>query len=52
MAGLEDAVRLILRQGDNLGREVIRKRADQMALSRADRVRPTGDLLMPETVDA
>lgn len=52
MAGLDDAVRLILRNGDGLGREVIRKRAEQMALKRADRVRPTGDLLMPETVDA
>jgi len=52
MAGLEDAVRLILRQGDNVGREVIRKRAEQMALDRADRVRPTAERLMPESVDA
>jgi hypothetical protein len=52
MAGLDEAIKLIMRQGDNLGKEVIRKRADQMALSRAERARPTSDLLMPETPEA
>jgi len=52
MGALESAIRLILREGDDLGRTVIRKKAEQMALPRAKRIQPTAERLLPETEEA
>lgn len=50
--GIEDILKLIVREGEDLGRTVIRKRAEQMALPAAKRVKPTAERLMPETPEA
>ena len=52
MAGIDDAIKLILRGGDDLGRTVIRKKAEQMKLPPPRRVQPTTERLMPETKEA
>jgi hypothetical protein len=52
MAGIDDVLKLILRGGDDLGRTVIRKKAEQMRLPPPRRVKPTGERLMPETREA
>jgi hypothetical protein len=52
MAGIDDILKLITRGGDDLGRTVIRKRAEQMKLPPPRRVQPTGERLMPETREA
>ena len=49
---IDDILKLIMRGGEDLGRTVIRKRAEQMALPPAKRVKPTAERLMPETTEA
>ena len=49
---IDDILKLIMRQGEDLGRTVIRKKAEQMALPIKKRVKPTEERLMPETTDA
>ena len=49
---LDDILKLIVKQGDDIGRTVIRKKAEQMALKPADRIKPTAERLMPETTEA
>lgn len=49
---LDDLLKLIVREGDDLGRTVIRKRAEQMALPPSERVAPAGPRLMEETPEA
>lgn len=49
---IDDVLKLIMRGGEDLGRTVIRKKAEQMALPAAKRVKPSGPSLMPETPEA
>lgn len=49
---IDDILKLIMREGEDLGRTVIRKRAEQMALPAKKRVKPTEERLMPETPEA
>lgn len=49
---IDDILKLILREGEDIGRAVIRKKAEQMALPSAKRVKPTSERLMPETLEA
>lgn len=46
---IDDILKLILKGGDDIGRTVIRKRAEQMALPKIERIQPAGARLMPET---
>lgn len=52
MSALSQAVKLILGGTDNIGETVIRKKAEQMKLPRGQRLVPTNERLLPETVDA
>jgi hypothetical protein len=49
---IDDIIKLILREGEDLGRTVIRKKAEQMALPSKNRLKPTAERLMPETPEA
>lgn len=49
---IDDILKLILKGGDDVGRAVIRKKAEQMALPKIERIQPAGARLMPETKDA
>lgn len=49
---IDDILKLIMREGEDLGRTVIRKKAEQMALPAKKRVKPTAERLMPETTEA
>lgn len=49
---IDDVLKLIMRGGEDLGRTVIRKRAEQMALPASKRVKPTKEQLMLETPEA
>jgi hypothetical protein len=49
---IDDILKLIMREGEDLGRTVIRKKAEQMALPAKKRVKPTSERLMPETTEA
>lgn len=49
---LDDIVKMLVTGGDDIGRTVIRKRAEQLALPAKKRVKPTGPGIMPETPEA